>query len=54
MSNLWQPCEVEWVDADDCERQGVLHVRLADGESVLACVECAQALRIERAGLVRA
>jgi hypothetical protein len=49
---LWQPCEVEWIDDFECERQGIVHVLLIDGDSALACVECAQALRIERAALV--
>jgi hypothetical protein len=49
---LWQPCEMEWVDASECERKGVLRVRLDNGDDRLVCVECAQAIRIERAGLV--
>ena len=49
---LWQPCEMEWPDAPTCERQGVILVRLDDGDILLTCVECAQVWAIDRAGLV--
>lgn len=49
---LWQPCEVEWPDAPQCERQGIMLLQLGDGDQVLACIECARNYQIERMGLV--